>query len=194
VRRTLLAGMFLLLAGCLSLQPKPDPTQFFLLTPAPASQSVSAAPTVGLHRVTIPDYLDQSQLVRRVGPDQVEFLSLARWAEPLASQITRVLANDLAAAAGLSEVPVYPWARNRTPSFAAWVTVHQFERERDSVLLVVTYRLEDSTGAIHRSPRRSSLSEPAESISPAATVSAMNRALTRLSKEMVEGLSRGPQR
>ena len=89
MKRSFLAGMLLLLAGCLSLQPKPDPTQFFLLTPAPASQGVSAGPTIGLHRVTVPDYLDQSQLVRRVGPDQVEFLPMARWAEPLATQVTR---------------------------------------------------------------------------------------------------------
>lgn len=189
MKRSFLAGMLLLLAGCLSLQPKPDPTQFFLLTPAPSGKGVSGGPTIGLHRVTVPDYLDQSQLVKRVGPEQVEFLPMARWAEPLASQVTRVLANDLAAASGLSEVPVYPWVRARTPSFAVYVSVQRFEREADSVRLVVTYRLEDSTGAIHRGPLVSSVTEVADSALPAATVSAMSRALARLGKEIVSGLA-----
>jgi uncharacterized protein len=188
MRRSILAGMLLLLAGCLSLQPKPDTTQFFLLTPAPPGQSVSAGSTVGLHKVTLPDYLDQSQLVKRVGPEQVEFLPMARWAEPLASQVVRVLASDLAAAAGLAEVPVYPWVRSRTPSFSVYVTVHRFEREGDSVLLEASYRAEDSTGAVHGAPRRSSITEPAESALPAATVAAMSRALAKLGKEMIGSL------
>jgi hypothetical protein len=187
-----LAGTLLLLAGCLNLAPKPDPTQFFLLTASPPSQGTRVGPTIGIRRVTLPDYLDQSQLVTRIGPEQVEFLAAARWAEPLATQMTRILANDIASAAGLAEVPVYPWVRNRTPSFVVSVKVQRFEREGGSVLLEATYRLEDSAGITHRPPRTTSIAEPADSIGPAATVSAMSRALTRLSKEMVESAGRSP--
>jgi len=190
MRRPLLAGTLLLLAGCLNLAPKPDPTQFFLLTAASQSQGTRVGPTIGIRRVTLPDYLDQSQLVTRVGPEEVEFLPAARWAEPLATQMTRILANDIASAAGLAEVPVYPWVRNRTPSFVVSVNVQRFEREGGSVLLEATYRLEDSTGVIHRPPRTSSITEATDSAGPAATVSAMSRALTRLSKEMVESVGR----
>ena len=67
-------------------------------TPAPSRLTVpeNTVP-VRLDRVTIPTELDRSQIVRRVGPTQLQIVENDRWAAPLDETIRRVLSNDLAA-------------------------------------------------------------------------------------------------
>ena len=48
--------------------------------------------------VTVPELVDRPQFVLRTGATQVTIDEFARWADPLQSQISRVLAADLAQA------------------------------------------------------------------------------------------------
>jgi uncharacterized lipoprotein YmbA len=184
--------MVLLLAGCLNLAPKPDPTRFYLL--APAADSVRSGvrmrgtATIGLREVELPGYLDQSQLVTRVGPNEVRFLETARWGEPLGAMITRVLAADLAASAGLDEVMFHPWSRSRMPSYELRVALQRFEQDSLQVVLDATWQARDSTGAVVIPPSSARLTEPATSSDPQAIIEAMNRTLAKLSRLVVEAV------
>ncbi|MBS0420414.1 MAG: membrane integrity-associated transporter subunit PqiC [Proteobacteria bacterium] len=85
-----------LLAACASS----PPMHYYTLTEMPASSRLTVPENtipVRLDRVTIPTELDRSQIVRRVGPTQLQIVENDRWAAPLDETIRRVLSNDLAA-------------------------------------------------------------------------------------------------
>jgi uncharacterized lipoprotein YmbA len=83
------------------------PTRFYILNDiaAPAATTPVAAPVlaaapapiaVQVGRVTIAPELDRPELVTRSGPNRVRVADFERWAAPLAEQIRRVLAANLA--------------------------------------------------------------------------------------------------
>lgn len=85
-----------LFAACASS----PPMHYYTLTETPAPSRLTVPDDtvpLRLDRVTIPTELDRSQIVRRVGPTQLQIVENDRWAAPLDETIRRVLSNDLAA-------------------------------------------------------------------------------------------------
>jgi uncharacterized lipoprotein YmbA len=83
------------LAGCGSF---PLPKVYVLGDPAPAASGVISEhglPVVELKPVTVPDYLDSTDLLRRVGPNQVVASPTGRWGERVSLGIGRALAASL---------------------------------------------------------------------------------------------------
>lgn len=84
------------LLGCGS----PLKERFYTLeTPAvgaAASPVIAASLSVIVGPVTVPDMVDRPQLVLRVAPNRVVIAEEARWAEPLKTEIPRVVAAQLA--------------------------------------------------------------------------------------------------
>ena len=95
MRRSVRAGMVLLLAAC-GASP---PTRFYTLDPVPPEHGAVAVPgaPVQIGQVTIPPALDRISFVTRASPNRIEVSDQDRWAAPLDGMICRVLAADLAA-------------------------------------------------------------------------------------------------
>ncbi len=96
----LLALTTSLLAGCVSQRSQVE-TRYFLLEP-PSSQvadAVDAAHTCGLRialgPVAIAEYLDQPRIVTRRSDNELVLHEYARWAMPLARNISEVLRETL---------------------------------------------------------------------------------------------------
>lgn len=90
----------LTLSGCSFLpKPAPDPTRHYVLTgPAPAVPNADAkqgALKVGLRSVQIAPYLDAKSMIVRRGDNEIDYRDYARWAEPLANGINRMLVARL---------------------------------------------------------------------------------------------------
>lgn len=90
----------LTLSGCSLLpKPAPDPTRHYVLTgPAPAGPNADAkqgALKVGLRSVQIAPYLDAKSMIVRRGDNEIDYRDYARWAEPLANGINRMLVARL---------------------------------------------------------------------------------------------------
>ncbi|WP_173586095.1 PqiC family protein, partial [Methylogaea oryzae] len=85
----------LALAGCGS---SPKPRYYTLqMPPASAGQpSDKAQAGVVVGPVNLPEAVDRVQLVLRSGDNTVDISDAHRWAEPLKSQVARVLAANLA--------------------------------------------------------------------------------------------------
>ena len=124
IRRPLglaLAALFALsLAGCsLFPKPAPDPTRHYVLTaPAPAPLDVGAkqgALKVGLRSVQIAPYLDAKSMSVRRGDNEIDYRDYARWAEPLANGINRMLVARLHVSDRVARVfpQPYPFDVNR---------------------------------------------------------------------------------
>jgi len=89
--------MGLLLAGCTASKP----TSFYVLTAKAPENTTSAkdreaaCPGLELGQVSLPGYLDGTNIMTRVGPNRLRLSELHHWAEPLKESFVRVLAGNL---------------------------------------------------------------------------------------------------
>lgn len=90
----------MLFAACLAGGCASSPAMhYYILSEVPADARLTAAPDVApvrLDRVTVPNELDRSELVRRIDATRVQIVEGDRWAAPLDDMIRRVLSGDLA--------------------------------------------------------------------------------------------------
>lgn len=99
-RSALFALSALGFAGC-SLLPTPqkDPTRFYVLTGPTATELNTGYKKghlkVGVRSVTVAPYLDGKTMIVRRGPNEIDYRDYARWAEPLATGINRMLVARL---------------------------------------------------------------------------------------------------
>lgn len=142
------AGAAGLLAAC-SLNPKPDPTTYYVLSTLADDPSVwsaagldgegvaeaarSTGPAlqvrIGVGPVALPPYLERSRMVTRVAKNELRFSEIHRWAEPLAEAFGSALAQDLAFLIGAQDLVMYPWYRTERPDYTARIDVARFERD-----------------------------------------------------------------
>jgi uncharacterized protein len=175
-------------AACSLLQPRPDPTQFFLLAPlAPSSADASATKEllVGIGPITVPEYLDRSNIVRRFAPNRVAISEFEWWAEPLDQSLLRVIGDNLAARLGTPTVLRYPWPVLMKPVYAVAMNFSRFD-------ILDGGRVHLSAGWVIRGgqPRRalltreSSIEKTAAGPSTADAVAALSQTLDDLSAEI----------
>ena len=119
-----MATAWLVLLGCSALEPKPDPSRFFTLTPVAQSNQkaieVSSNPSgisLGIGPVKLPGYLDREQLVTRVSQNRFQVSENDRWAEPLTENFIRVLMENLTALAPAARLVTYPWRAGERPQY-----------------------------------------------------------------------------
>lgn len=108
-----LAAAVLALAGCsLFPKPAPDPTRHYVLTsPAPVANGIVKKGTlkVGLRAIQIAPYLDGKSMIVRRGENEIDYRDYARWAEPLATGINRMLVARLHVADRVARVFPQPY-------------------------------------------------------------------------------------
>ena len=112
----LAAVLLMTLGGCASRVP--EPTLYLLRSDPPAGVVVPAeasrqtAATVGhwqlMLPVRVPEYLDRTALLLPQGVNGVQPAFSRRWAEPLSSSVSRVLAQDLNTLRGQGSVWTSP--------------------------------------------------------------------------------------
>jgi len=89
----------LALAGCLGGQS--PPTSFYMISPLNPSQTGTLAATadgrirIGLSTVTVPEYLNRSEIVINLDNTVYQLADFSKWAEPLSDNLTRVLEENL---------------------------------------------------------------------------------------------------
>jgi uncharacterized lipoprotein YmbA len=99
-------SLFVVLVTTAACSSSPD-IRYYTLSAEGTAPSGTHSPTTfpgrgpyAIARVNIPDMLDRPQIVLRTSTNAVEILEYDRWAAPLADQLERVLAADLAARLG----------------------------------------------------------------------------------------------
>lgn len=107
----MVAGL-LLSTGCGLLSPRPDTSRYFMLRPTPGPAS-APAPLVdlvlGLGPVTVPEYLDQLEMLDLVGPYELTYSPRNRWVERLGGQIYRTLSDNLRSRMSPDAILSHPW-------------------------------------------------------------------------------------
>jgi uncharacterized lipoprotein YmbA len=176
------AGATLFLWGCGTFTlPKVyvlgDPSQ-----PIAGVADEATLPHIELKTVTVPDYLDTTDIVRRTGSNQVVMSATGQWGERLSLGVTRALAVDLARrlpdfvieSRGLFE-----------PAQRLLVDVERFDIDEDGLCtLTARWRITSSDGAVQSNSERGTFIEATTSKTDAAAVFAMTSAIDQLSSQI----------
>jgi uncharacterized lipoprotein YmbA len=122
-----------LVAGCATS----PPSQFYTLSPVQLVELRAAVKPVAIAigPVTVPDLVDRPQIVSRVDENRVSIDEFARWADPLKSQIARVIAADLTQCLPGSIVSVYP-QRVDDNAYRVSVDVQSFDSATSGMVML----------------------------------------------------------
>lgn len=183
--RALAAPLVLATAACLSLDPRPDRTRYYVLEAQASAQDPARAaiPALGVGPVQLPAYLDRPEIVTRAGPARIAVASDERWAAPLDELFTSVLAEDLRVAVPAREVLRWPWAVSAAPEWSVSVEVLRFDGEPDGTAVLEARWIVRRGGALARQGGTVAR-ERGSSGEPAALVGALSRAIGALSRDI----------
>lgn len=188
MRLRLALACLVLLAACGT----PPKERYYTLTgaasaPAPAAGAASAT-SVAVGPVTLPESIDQPQLVVQVAANQVTLYEFHRWASPLKSEIARVIAANLAQELGTVRVWSYGQTTLPNPDYQVLVDVQRFDSALgDAVAIDAIWTVRGAKGATPKTGR-SSVREPASGAGFDALVAAHSRALARVSGDIASAI------
>lgn len=115
-----------LLAGC----GKSAPTHFYSLNAAaPKAAETPAGPclSLGIGPVDFPAYLDRSQVVTRIGQNQMHLAEFEQWIEPLRDNFQRTLTENLAGLVCAKPLVTYPWPAGGHPDRQVAIQISSFD-------------------------------------------------------------------
>jgi hypothetical protein len=175
-----------LLVGCGSV-----PREYHYTLNAQPVTSTGAAPqssfSIAVGPVTVPETVDQPQMVVQVAPNRVAIEEFHRWAGPLRSEVARVIAANLSQMLNASRVWSYSQANLGKADCQVLVDVQRFDSALGDAAVVEalwTIRLPEGVTRTGRSTVR----EPATGPGFDAIVAAHGRALARLSQEIADSI------
>ena len=187
MKHTLIAVLWLaaaLLAGCSSPR-----TNFYTLSAVAAPDTAAPAiEPVTVGAVSLPALLDRPQLVVRTSANRVDFLESHRWAEPLKSELPRVIADDLTRLLNQSRVSAYPQNAGFDADLRVTVDIQRLEMTAgEGAALEALWSVRRKAGGAPQNGR-TVVSEPATGSGYDALVAAQSRALAALSRDLAKAL------
>ena len=193
-RVAVVACLSLVAAGC--VMKRSTPARLYVL------QAVSQGPQapegntprgdLGVQRVSIPAWMDRAEITARLGPGEIVPDPLARWGEPVARGIQRVVTENLAALLPERRVVAAPFAVRQAVDPRLDLAITECARQPDgSVLLEARWAILGPDGAV-LAQRRSSHRQAA---APSAewTVGATSALLAVLSSEIATAVREAPE-
>ncbi|MBU3612146.1 membrane integrity-associated transporter subunit PqiC [Polynucleobacter sp. MG-27-Goln-C1] len=195
------ALLMLVLNGCSS--PK---TTFYTLHAEPIPQALAGAKNtrVMVGPVSLPEMIDQPQMVILGSDNQVQVYEYDRWAGSLKSEIGRVIASNLAKDIGTSNVWNFAQSTQTNFDYQVLVDVQNLQsKQGDSVVVDVLWTIKPalaknqsaekapSQNAAPKSANlmgRSLVREPVTGTGVDALVSAQTRAFVKVSQEIARSV------
>lgn len=151
-------------------------------TAAGSNYSVAIAP------VSVPEGVDRPQMVVRAGGNRVELSELHRWAEPLKSEIPRVLAVHLRRALGTARITTAAESASLDADYRIAIDIQRFESILgERVTIEALWSVRGAEGGRARTGR-SFVSEPARGADHEALAAAHGRALAQVAGELARAI------
>lgn len=133
------------LPGCVSLEPTPDPTEYFVLAVPPGEAVESDGATVLLRRPEWPEYLTQREIAVRESEHQIVYEEYALWAEKPVEAFVKNFAERLMGHPAVGQVSAPPWRQDLEPDLYAQLAVTRFEGTGEGrVILRARWQLRDA--------------------------------------------------
>ena len=138
----------LLLAFCLSACGSKQEYYRLSAEPSAAAHGNNSSLSLGVGPVSLPAYIDRSELVFQSGPNEFQIPPNVSWAGSLQANIAGVLAGDLQEQLGAREVLTLPWPAGCAPRRRVALDIHQFHGISGSeAILDTSWRIEDAGGS-----------------------------------------------
>lgn len=173
-----------LAAGCGST----PPSRFYTLNGTAPAAATSSTVSVAVGPVTVPGAVDRPQIVVNTGANQVGLDEFNRWAAPLQDNISRAVAENLAALLGAPRVTQFPQTVSADADYRVSVEVQRFESTLgESAMLDAVWsvrRAKDGKSETGRTRVR----EPVPQNGYDALVAAHSRAVGRLSQDIADAV------
>lgn len=179
-----------LLSGVTACSTSPKVNFYTLSAIAKATDVKPGSPQgggVAIGPVTLPEIVDRAQLVVQLKDSQVDILEFHRWAEPLKSQIPRLMADDVGRLLGSYRVTAYPQIAGSDADVMVPVDIQRFSTEGDNVVIDAFWTLRRNSGEVARSGR-STVREAVVGKGYDAMVEAYSRALLSISSDIADAL------
>jgi uncharacterized lipoprotein YmbA len=153
-----------------------------------ASGSSESAYSVAVGPITLPEVVDRPQFVLRAGPNEVTIVELHRWAGPLKSEISRSIADNLAADLNVKRVAAYPQNAGDNADYRVLIDIQRFDSTLgESVMIDALWTIRHASDGVTRTGR-SSARESSGGGNYDALVAAHSRALATISREIAEAI------
>jgi len=191
------ATLALLLPACGTFSARPDPSRFYTVTaiaqpetmPAKASSN-SGGVSLGIGPVRLPGYLDHQEIVTRVSQNRIDLSEYDRWAEPLETNFTRVVGQNLSVLLHTDRLVFYPWELNTRPNYQVTIEVLRFESNtQGNVQLTARWEILDTSKRLPLQAGESGITRQPTTQSTDAAVAALSEALGDLSREIANAVS-----
>jgi len=194
VRLCALCALAALAAGCST-----PTSRLYTLSRAPAPAAPAAVPmpnvTVVVGPVSIPAIVDLPQIVVSTGANSVTLDEFNRWASPLQSNISRVVAENLVTLLGTPRVSQFQQSLNLDADFRVAIEVQSFDSALGDAATLNAVWVVRRTKDGKAQTGRTSIREPTGAAGYDALAAAHSRALARMSQEIadvIRGLDRAP--
>lgn len=168
-------------------------TRFYSLSspqvPADASamEGVGSLGIITVGPVELADYLDRSQIVRRIGTTRIELLEFDHWAGSLQNDLARVLVDNLKVQLLPAGYLVIPWEETALADGRIQVRVARFETtDRNTVVLAARWILLGKERGDIRFADDVLIKEQVRDSGVEAQVETMSRAMDELSRRIGE--------
>lgn len=175
-------------AGC-SRSPR---VTFYTLEPAAQvepSVAATAVPSVAVGPVTLPELVDRPQLVVRVAANRVDILESHRWAEPLKSEIPRLIAENLGRLLPSDRVSSNLQHAGANADYRVLLDFRRFESSPgEAVTVEAVWSLRRGTGGGALKTGRSLVREPVAAAGYDPLVAAYSRALLAVSRDLATAI------
>ncbi len=164
--------------------------EFYRLSAATAATSGGGGRSVslGVGPISLPGYIDRSELVFQSGSNEFQVPPNVSWAGSLQENIAGVLAKDLQEQLGAREVLTYPWPSGRAPARRVALDIHQFHGISGSdAILNASWRIERASGSV-LSHGSGNFREPIQGDGYSAVVAAESRLLAQAAAAIATSL------
>jgi uncharacterized protein len=175
--------------------PSPDAAVALASASSPARRhgpALGSAPLLGVS-LTLPEYMDRTEIVRRVGANELKPDHDAQWGEDLSVDATRVIAEDLETRLPSFDLVMLPSRSRRTLDYEVDIDLTRFESDLAGKAVARGWWTMSDADGHEVASGRVWQEEQASGAGYGATAASMSRTLTALSAEIanaVEGFSR----
>ena len=184
---------FIFLGGCLGTGTQ-KPTDYYLLQPLNSAMEEQGAAArqgivLGIGPVRVQDYLNRPQIVTRTSTSEIMLHEFHYWGEPLSTNFTVVLAQNLSALLSTDRIFIFPYRnkQNLPLQYQVIVDVIRFDGEpgvKASLLVQYCILQFQDNGMKELVTRQPSFSKPLADDSIATLVAAMSELVADLSREI----------